>query len=285
MRHSDSQVVILGAGGMLGHDLMQIFPEALGLDISPGFDAARRLDITQESAVRKKLFQIKPKLVINAAAYTDVDGAETNRPLAQKINATALCYVSKVCADLGAQLVHFSTDYVFNGENPRGYPEDSSTNPLNWYGVTKAEGEKHVRELLSNYYLIRTSWLFGKYGRNFPYTILKLAKQGNPLRIVNDQIGSPTYSRDLAEEVAQVLSEPPGIYHVTNQDYCSWYDYAKQIVKEVGLADQVKVIPVDSSQFPQPAQRPKCSILRNTKRASKMRSWKDALREFLSEIG
>jgi dTDP-4-dehydrorhamnose reductase len=268
---------------MLGHDLMLAFPTALGLNTTSTFTEARRLDITEEANVKKTLFQIKPQLVINAAAYTDVDGAETTRNMAKKVNSDAVRYLSKTCADLGARLVHFSTEYVFDGDNPHGYTEDSPTNPINWYGVTKAEGETHIPQLLSNYYIIRTSWLFGKHGRNFVYTILNLARKEGSLRVVNDQIGSPTYSYDLAKAVWHILSEPPGIYHITNQGICSRYDFAKQIIKESGLTEQVEVIPVDSSQFPRPAQRPKCSILKSTKRTSMMRPWKDALREFLSK--
>lgn len=269
---------------MLGHDLMRVFPGAIGLDISQDFDEERRLDITQEDETRKKIIQFKPRLVINAAAYTDVDGAETKREIAMKVNSDALIHLSAICAEIKAHLVHFSTDYVFDGKNPLGYTEDAPTNPINWYGVTKARGEAHIQQLLSSYHIIRTSWLFGMHGRNFVFTILKLAAKGGPLRVVNDQVGCPTYSRDLAVEVKHVLSCPPGIYHVTNQGCCSWFDFAKEIIKAAGIAPQVEVIPIKSSQFPLPAVRPRNSILNSTKRTNETPSWKEALRHLLFEI-
>lgn len=271
-----TETLILGARGMLGSELCNVFPSSVKWDM-------QELDITDEKAVKEKITALKPKLIINAAAYTDVDGAEKDEEIAFKVNAHAVGYIAKACKKIKAELVHFSTDYVFDGTE-KGYDEKTVKNPINVYGKSKSFGEEFLFQILNKYYLIRTSWLFGKNGKNFVDTILKLAKEKKEISIVNDQIGSPTYAKDLAFKVKEVITKPRGIYHVTNNGTCSWFEFAQEIVKIKGI--DVKVNPITSEQWEKSHQetvkRPRCSILLNTK-LLKMRHWKNALEEYLKE--
>jgi dTDP-4-dehydrorhamnose reductase len=268
-----AKTLILGAKGMLGHDLCSVFPYA----VQWGHE---ELDITDKDCVFKKIINLKPSLVINAAAYTRVDDAESNKELAFKVNADAVGYIAKACNTINADLIHFSTDYVFDGKK-RGYAEDDMKNPLNTYGASKSKGEDLLMAGTKRYYLIRTSWLFGRHGNNFVETVLRLAKEREKITIVDDQIGSPTYTKDLAEKIKELLGKPYGIYHITNDGICSWFEFAKEIIKLKNL--NVEVVPIKSSQLKRAALRPRCSILLNNK-LSKMRYWKDALNEYFRVI-
>jgi len=300
------RILILGAKGMLGCELMESFKdfELYGWDME-------EIDITSREQVDEKIGELKPNIVINAAAYADVDGCETNEELARKVNGDAVGYLASICQKIGAIFVHYSTDYVFGGDNPRGYKEDAIHRvPLGIYGQSKLLGEelllkrKHRSSELScppkrerrrefaikselMFYLIRTSWLFGKHGKNFVDTMLKLAQNQDELKVVNDQHGKPTYTLDLAQRTREIIEKqlPCGIYHLTNEGVTTWYDFAKQVFADLsglsGFKRIPKIIPCTSQEFPRPAKRPQYSILLNTK-LTPSRSWQEALREYLT---
>jgi len=280
------KILILGANGMLGHDLAEVFSS-----YKPILWDQEDLDITNQKAVEKKLNDLKPTVVINAAAYTNVDGAEEDKETAFKVNADAVGYIASACQNLGAILVQISTEYVFDGQNQDGYTEDSKTNPLNVYGQSKAKGEELLKENCEMYYLIRTCWLYGKApqigkprGLNFVETMLKLAGEKDEIKVVNDQFGKPTYTRDLALGIKKIIEDqkPCGTYHVTNYSVCSWYDFAKEIFKLKNI--NIKLTAVDSNTCPikgrVKALRPKYGILINTK-LEPLRNWQEALKDYL----
>ncbi len=266
------KILILGAKGMLGNDLVKTFSEEelTAWDVND-------LDITDEKAVDEKISTLQPEIVINAAAYTDVDGAESNKELCFKINAYAVGNIAKACSKINASLVHISTDYIFDGKK-EGYSEDDVQNPIGVYGASKALSEKLILENTDKYFIVRTSWLYGVNGKNFVETMLRLGKEKDSIDVVNDQFGCPTYTKDLALKIKEIIEKPFGIYHVTNDASCSWYDFAKKIFELSGM--KTKVNPVTTDKFPRPAQRPKFSILLSTK-ISKPRNWEDALKEYL----
>ena len=313
------KIVIIGAKGMLGKDLGRVFFDPYA-PAGSGSRLKRRdfilylldkdeLDITDKESVQKVFSDLKPDIVINAAAYTDVDGCETNRELAMKVNGVAPGYLAEASRDIGAVLVHYSTDYVFDGNKKEGYDEDDEPgDAINFYGESKLAGERAVREAGGSYYIIRTSWLFGGWPsyakasegkpKNFVETILKLAQEINRIKVVNDQYGKPTFSLDLARKTRELIESKLvrrsfseggkdfGVYHITNEPTTTWYDFAKEIVEQIkNTRDNTSIIPsilpCASSEFPRPAKRPQYSILKNTK-LSPMRPWQEALREYLS---
>jgi dTDP-4-dehydrorhamnose reductase len=258
------KTLILGGGGMLGTDLCKAFPEAVAL-------SHREIDITDREQVLRVLQEQKPETVINAAAYTNVDGCEDEQELAYDVNGRAPGYIAEACVATGAKLVHYSTDYVFDGSKNE-YREADPTNPINVYGKSKLMGEQHIARTTGDYRIIRTSWLFGRHGKNFVDTMLTLSKQMDKVKVVNDQVGKPTYTVDLAAKTREVLGMPPGIYHVTNDGVCSWYEFASAIIPNT--------IPCTSEEFPRKAKRPKYSVLVDTK-TTPMRHWRDALADYL----
>jgi dTDP-4-dehydrorhamnose reductase len=260
---NNQRVLILGAFGMLGHDLQTVFPEAIC--------HGRDVDITDETAVFSCITRAKPKVVLNAAAYTDVDGCEEDPGSAFRVNGEGPGYIAKACNAAGAVLIHYSTDYVFDGARPEYFEEDTP-HPINVYGESKLLGEVRVREYTDDYRIIRTSWLFGRHGKNFVDTMIQLSRQMYQVRVVNDQIGRPTYTVDLAGKTADIIGGEPGIYHITNDGRCSWFEFAEAIIGNA--------VPVSSAEFPRKARRPAYSVLMNTK-TSPMRHWKDALSEYL----
>ena len=259
------KALILGAYGMLGYDLQRVFPHA----VFGGHD----LDITDAGKVATAIHDMRPELVINAAAYTDVDGCENHRDLAFAVNGDSLVPLSRACRDTDAVLIHYSTDYVFDGTK-KSYQEDDVTHPINAYGESKLLGEKNIQENMDDYRIIRTSWLFGKHGKNFVKTMLRFSSEMSQVRVVNDQFGKPTYTADLAQKTADIASFQPGIYHITNDGVCSWYEFARAIIPNV--------VPCSTAEYPRKAQRPAYSVLANTK-TSPMRPWQDALRSYLKE--
>lgn len=271
------KILILGAKGMLGHDLVNIFDdyEVFAWDL-------KVIDITNKKIVQRKILGLKPDIVINAAAYTNVDGCERDKKLCMEVNGYAVGYLALACKTCGAILVHYSTDYVFNGQKKEGYKENDKINPLNTYGESKALGEKELMANTDKYYLIRTSWLYGKHGKNFVDTMLNLALENDTIKVVNDQFGKPTYSKDLAIKTREIIKEKKdfGIYHITNEGTTSWYEFTKKIFELANV--KVKVIPVATKQFPRPAKRPHYSALINTK-LPKMRNWEEALKEYLTQ--
>ncbi|MDD1723557.1 MAG: dTDP-4-dehydrorhamnose reductase [Methanospirillum sp.] len=257
-------IVILGANGMLGHALQEVFPRAKPL----GHTA---IDITDDASVRRIIRANQADIVINAAAYTDVDGCEEHEDLATAVNGHGPGIIASACADAGAVLVHYSTDYIFDGTR-RNYREDDAPNPLSAYGRSKLLGEEVIRKNMQDYRIIRTSWLFGHYGKNFVDTILSLSAQITQVKVVNDQIGKPTYTVDLARKTPEVLSLEPGIYHITNDGVCSWYEFASAFIPNA--------TPCSTAEFPRKAKRPMFSILENTK-TFPLRHWREAVREYI----
>ncbi len=279
------KTLILGAKGMLGHELAKAF-----LDFKPFLWDMEEIDITNETQVNEKISDLAPELIINAAAYTNVDACETNEELATKVNGQAVGYLANVAAKLGATLVHYSTDYVFDGSSKEGYKEDDEPNPINAYGRSKLEGELRVqRSELRDWYIIRTAWLYGKDGKNFVETMLGLAEKGEPIKVIDDQVGSPTYAVDLAQATRDLIEskKPSGIYHRTNSGQTSWHGFAKEIFEVFsalggsasGGNKQVNLSPCATSEYPLPAQRPAFSVLQSTKLET-MRSWQEALRDY-----
>lgn len=272
------KVLIFGSRGMLGSDLMEVFSEykPVGVDRDS-------IDLRDTAAVCALLEEVVPEFVINASGYTAVDLAEKEgKEEAIAVNGTAVGDLAKLCAKRGVPLVHFSTDYVFDGRKRKdGYKEIDEPHPINAYGASKLLGEQLLQEAGGPFYLIRSSWLFGVHGKNFVTTMLEAAKKGEPLKVVNDQIGKPTFTRDLSESVLSLLLEqrPYGIYHIVNEDSLSWYDFAVEIFLEAGV--HIDVSPVSSEEYRRLARRPRNSALVNTKFPS-LRSHREALRNYLS---
>jgi dTDP-4-dehydrorhamnose reductase len=229
------------------------------------------VDISDEDAIMKLISREDPAIVINAAAYTDVDGCEDNRIHAFEVNGNGPGYIAKACAEIDAILVHFSTDYIFDGTKEE-YREDDRPNPINAYGESKLLGEISVGKNLENYRIIRTSWLFGSHGKNFVDTILTLSRQIPVVRVVNDQVGKPTYTVDLAKKVPEIISRDPGIYHITNDGQCSWYEFARAFIPNAA--------PCSTDEFPRKAKRPAYSVLANTK-TPPLRHWNEAVKEYI----
>ena len=258
------KIVIFGANGMLGHALQQVFPQV-------HFFGRRDVDIMDEKAVKRILQQERPQTVINAAAYTDVDGCEDNRDHAFAVNGYGPGYIAAACSEIGAVLVHYSTDYVFDGIK-KEFRESDEANPINTYGESKLLGEVSIKKNMENYRIIRTSWLFGRYGKNFVDTILSLSRQVPVVRVVNDQIGKPTYTVDLARKTPEIISREPGVYHITNEGQCSRYEFASAFIPNA--------TPCSTVEFPRKAKRPAYSVLANTK-TPPLRHWREAVREYI----
>ena len=273
------RVLIIGAQGMLGHDLHKVFAEGvdvIGLDIE-------NVDITRQGATRKTIKDISPAVVINAAGFTDVDGCEKKINKAFAVNGTGSRNVAKACRDNGAKLVYISTDYIFDGEKGNPYREDDFPNPLNIYGESKLTGERYIEELLDDYLIVRTQWLYGQHGRNFVETILALAAERDSIEVVQDQVGSPTYTADLSKAIAALVAKDlRGTFHVSNSGYCSWHDFALEILRIAGITG-VEVVPVSTAALNRPAKRPLYSIFdhqRLQQEGIEMRPWQEALQDY-----
>jgi len=273
------KILILGAQGMLGQDLAKVL-QAYNLVL---WDKDE-INITDQNQVNIKIKDTQPDIIINCAAYTDVDGCETNQDLAMKVNGLAVGYLAQIAKELDSVLLHISTDYIFNGMNKDGYKEDSQEiGPASIYGQTKLKGEQLLLANCNNYYLIRTSWLYGKNGKNFVETMLKLGKEKEQLKVVNDQFGKPTLTIDLAKQISYILNNGLefGIYHVTNetkQGGISWYDFAQKIFELARI--KIDLQACSTQEFPRPAQRPVYSALINTK-LPQMRNWQESLTDYL----
>ena len=279
------KVLVTGVKGQLGYDVVKECEkrgiEAIGVDVE-------EMDITDAAACERVITEAKADAVIHCAAYTAVDAAEDNEDLCRKVNAEGTRNIAEVCRKLDIKMMYFSTDYVFNGQGERPWEPDDPREPLNVYGQTKYEGELAVQELLEKYFIVRIAWVFGVNGKNFIKTMLRLGKERGAVSVVDDQIGSPTYTYDLARLVVDMIqTDRYGIYHATNEGLCSWYEFACQIFKAAGM-NQVKVTPVDSTAFPAKAKRPYNSRMDKSKLAENgfepLPSWKDALERYLKEI-
>lgn len=276
------RIVVTGATGMLGQDLVPVL-HARGHEVVALSRSA--LDVTDPSAVRAALTQARPDAVVHAAAYTRVDDAEADPETAWRVNAEGAGHVARAAREVGATLLHVSTDYVFDGQAHTPYPVEAPLAPLNAYGRSKAGGEQAVRDALDAPYIVRTSWLYGHGGPNFVTTMRRLARRQPELRVVTDQVGSPTWTVPLAEALAALLvSNRPGIYHVTGTGHCSWHAFASRIVALEGLS--TPVVPVTSEAFPRPAARPAYSVLDGSAlgRAgvAPLPAWDDSLAAFLA---
>ena len=251
------KVLITGAKGMLGQDMVAEFQRR---DYEVHAADHQTLDITDIQAVRAAITALRPDIVVNCAAYTDVDKAESEPEIAMRVNGLGPRNLALACEATGAVLLHISTDYVFDGEKEGPYEIWDTPNPINVYGKSKLWGENYVRSLMHRYFIVRTSWLFGKGGRNFVTTMLELAKRGEPIRVVNDQRGCPTYTVDLARACVDLVESGCfGIYHVTNQGATTWYEFAKKIFECAGT--RVDLQAITSDQFPRSARRPRNSEL------------------------
>ena len=298
------KVFVTGVGGQLGHDVMNELHkrghEGVGSDIAPQYSGARdgsavttmpyiQLDITDASAVSRVLREAKPDAVVHCAAWTAVDAAEDeeNQPKVRAINASGTANIADVCKELDCKMVYISTDYVFNGQGETPWqPDCKDYAPLNFYGQTKLEGELAVSSRLEKYFIVRIAWVFGKNGKNFIKTMLKLGETHDTLRVVNDQIGTPTYTLDLSRLLVDMIeTEKYGYYHATNEGgYISWHDFACAIFKAAGM--RVNVLPVTTAEYGESkAKRPFNSRLDKSKLTDNgfqpLPTWQDALERYM----
>ncbi|HWB62644.1 MAG TPA: dTDP-4-dehydrorhamnose reductase [Chitinophagales bacterium] len=258
------KVLITGAHGQLGSEIN--FLSSLLETHNFVFTDKDDLDITNAAAVQDLIAGGKYSTVINCAAYTAVDKAESEKEIAYKINADAAGYLAKACSETGAQYVHVSTDFIFDGSIARPLLEDDTPNPLGIYGASKLEGEKLTLANNPHAIIFRTAWVYSSFGANFVKTILRLCKERESINVIYDQVGSPTYARDLAGAILKVVQSPspkPGVYNYSNEGVASWYDFAVAIRDMAGL--KTKINPIETSQYPTPAARPKYSLLNKKK--------------------
>lgn len=278
-----SKIMITGANGQLGTELRHLLDEK-GI-VYDAFDS-REMDITDRAAVDQRFAACQPEIVFHCAAFTAVDPAEDEKKdLNWAVNETGTKNVVEAAQQAGATLVYISTDYVFDGTNEDEYQADAPTNPKNEYGKAKLAGDQLVEKIMDKYYIIRTSWVFGQYGKNFVYTMLRLAKDHDRLTVVADQVGRPTWTRTLAEFMLYAVQQqlPYGYYQLSNDGSCSWYEFAREILKD----QSVDVQPVTSEQYPQKAYRPRHSIMSLAKvKAAGFTpiSWQEALANFMKQV-
>ena len=277
------KILIIGSNGMLGHDLVDVLDENHDLILT----TSKILDITDKQKTIDFIVDNKPDIVINSAAYTYVDGCEENQDLAFSVNGEGVRNLALGCSEVDCPLVHVSTDYVFNGENTRPWVEDDEIGPISVYGKSKLKGEEAILEILDKFFIIRTAWLYGYNGKNFPKTMLELAENHSEITVVYDEVGSPTYTPDLAEAISKLIeTDYYGIYHITNSESCSWCEFAKYIFEVAGK--DVKVIPVTASEFARAAPRPSYSVLENKKWIDNgfepLRSYKEAIKDYIELI-
>jgi len=277
------KVLITGAEGQLGYGVKRIL-------INRNYDVyalgKNDLDITNQEAVSSKIHEIKPEVVIHCAAYTNVDQAEIDSQSAYLVNSKGTKFLVQAAEEVNSKIVYISTDYVFNGKASTPYKPSDIKTPLGVYGKSKSLGEQHVINYSSKYFIIRTAWVYGENGKNFVKTMLKLAEKHNEIKVVNDQIGSPTYTLDLANLIERIIqSDNYGVYHATNSGECTWYEFAEAIfeLKDIFM----KVTPCTTQEFSRPAPRPQYSVLDNhcliDNGFMPLRHWKKALSEFLIE--
>lgn len=285
------RVFVTGAQGMLGQDLLPILREAgdevIPSDMRPGTDPAFvALDLIDLDATKEAISRARPDVVIHGAAYTNVDGAESDPDAAYRVNALGTWNVALACQEVGAAMLLVSTDYVFDGAKGTAYDEYDAPNPQSVYGRSKYAGELHVQQVLNRFYVVRTAWLYGHHGKNFVETILQAAAERPELKVVNDQWGCPTWTRDLSRTLSALIrSGRYGIYHATGQGECTWMDFAREIVSQGGLS--TPVLPQTTEELNRPAPRPRYSVLRN--RALEMTGlapmpdWHSSLRRYFQE--
>ena len=279
------KIVVTGANGQLGKELKDL------ADVYPGYEffflSRSDLSIHHFELVRTYFNTLHPAYCINCAAYTAVDRAEQEKDLAYQVNAEAAGVLAAVCKEKNCKLIHISTDYVFNGEATVPYKEESPTDPQCVYGASKLEGEKQAIQFNPDVIIIRTSWVYSTYGKNFVKTMMKLMQERNELSVVDDQTGSPTYAADLAEVILQIISNwQPGIYHFSNDGVITWFDFANEIKK---ITDsKTKINPVSTAEYPTPAKRPAYSVLNKSKLQHtfhvELKDWKQSLARCISKM-
>jgi len=274
-------VLVSGAAGQLGSDVISEL-EKRGID-NVGIDV-QDLDITDGDAVQKYISAVKPKSLIHCAAYTAVDKAEDEPELCMRVNAEGTENLAKACREIDAEMIYISTDYVLDGESETPYEIDAPRIPTSTYGKSKADGELAVEKHLDKYYIVRISWVFGENGNNFVKTMLKLSQTKSELNVVGDQVGSPTYTKDLSALLCDIaLSEKYGIFHATNEGYCSWAEFAAEIMRQTGSL--CKITPIPAEQYPTKATRPKNSRLSKISLDkagfARLPKWQDALERYL----
>jgi len=278
---------------MLGRDLIKVLYPTFHADKRSNWEIldwdVDEIDIQEEKRTVSKIESFRPEIIINVAAYTDVDGCELNEEKAFAVNAEGMKHVALGALRCGAKVVYLSTDYIFDGNKREPYLENDPSNPLNVYGRSKWKGEQYVQELLQDALIVRTEWLYGRYGNNFVTSILRQAREKKVLTIVNDQIGSPTYTVDLSEAISVLLQcDARGVFHVANSDLCTWYTFGQAILKLSGM-ERVKVIPISSKELGRPAIRPAYSVFNCQKlkqvTGMTLRPWSEALRDFLLLAG
>lgn len=287
------KVFVTGVKGQLGYDVMRelekrSYKNAVGVDIE-------EMDITDGESVDKIITDANPDVVIHCAAWTAVDLAEDEdkRDKVHLVNSVGTENIAKVCKKLDCKMIYISTDYVFNGQDTRPWEPDDERNPLSVYGQTKYEGELAVERWLEKYFIVRIAWVFGQNGKNFVKTMLNLGKTHDRITVVDDQIGSPTYTPDLARLLVDMAeSDKYGIYHATNEGFCSWYEFACEIFRQASEFDQayknVSVLPVTSDKYPSKAKRPSNSRMNkdklNENGFERLPDWQDALRRYIELI-
>ena len=279
------RILVTGVKGQLGYDVMNELAKrghtGIGVDVE-------EMDITDAAKVEQVIKASDVEAVIHCAAYTAVDAAEDNVEICHKINAEGTENIAKVCKELDLKMIYISTDYVFNGEGTRPWKPDDEREPLNVYGQAKYEGELAVEKYLEKYYIVRIAWVFGVNGKNFIKTMLNLSETHDELSVVNDQIGSPTYTYDLAKLLVDMVeTDKYGRYHATNEGLCTWYEFATEIFRQAGK--EITVHPVTSEQFPSKAKRPHNSRMSKDKLEAngfdRLPTWQDALNRYLKAIG
>lgn len=279
------KILLLGYRGMLGSALfltLSAFHEVTG-------KSSTELDIRSEEACRKVITSAAPDVVINAAGYTNVDGCETEGEKCFAVNAQGVKNIALACRGTAIKIVHLSTDYVFDGYKGTPYEETDDCHPLNSYGRSKLEGERHLETFSDNFIIIRTSWLYGKNGRNFVKTILEGVRAVRTLDVVTDQIGSPTYAGDLAAAIKVLIEgDHRGVFHIANSGYCSWYEFTLEILQSAGIGN-VTVVPITSDKLNRAAARPAYSVLDCRKffflTGQTMRPWPEAVRAYITSRG
>lgn len=280
-----NNILVTGSTGQLGSDVVKELLKRGYSTLSPN---RSEFNLCSEDSIRNYILNSNCEAIVHCAAYTQVDKAEDEKDLCIKINATATKHIAKCAKILDIPMIYISTDYVFDGTKDGEYTENDETNPINIYGESKLAGEKYVQEILDKYYIVRTSWVFNINGKNFIETMLRLSKANNQLSIVNDQIGSPTYTKDLSRLLVDMLETSKyGLYHATNEGYCSWYEFANTIFKLANINIDIKAI--NSNEYASRAKRPLNSKLSKDKLIEygfkPLPHWEDALKDYLIRRG
>ena len=279
---TQTQILVLGQG-LLGQEFAHTAMQNARV-ISWG---KQELDITNKKLAQEKITRLNPDVIINCAAYTSVDEIQNNKEKAYQVNGVAVKYLAETANATDAILVHYSTDYVFDGTQDAYTEQDApATTPLNEYGVSKLQGEQYITRIARKFYIIRTAWLFGNHGNNFVQTVLRLARSQKPIQIVDDEYGRPTYAPDLVQATLQLLErkKPYGIYHITNSgEKTSWYQYAQYILQHTDQSALTRFSPTTSKAYNAPAPRPRSSVLLNTT-LPELRPWQSAVKEYLESL-